>query len=94
MLRPLVLVAGVAVAALAGCGGGGTDSRADNPPAQPYSKRSTAPGAVARVTPEDYRRPIAAYKRYVRRQLGAQDVDLAQQRAEPVSYTHLTLPTN
>jgi iron uptake system component EfeO len=57
-------------AALAGCGGGeGTAAR--NPPAQPYTARSTAPGAVARVTPADYRRPIAAYKRYVRRQLGA-----------------------
>ena len=71
MLRPPVLVAALAVAALAGCGGGGKESDADNPPAQPYSKRSTAPGAVVRVTPEDYRRPIAAYKRYVGRQLGA-----------------------
>ena len=70
MLRPLLLIAALAVAALAGCGGGGKESHAENPPAQPYAKRSTAPGAVARVTPADYRRPIATYKRYVGRQLG------------------------
>jgi iron uptake system component EfeO len=70
MLRPFVVVAALALVALAGCGGGKTDEAA-NPPAQPYSKRSTAPGAVARVTPDDYRRPIAAYKRYVGRQLAA-----------------------
>jgi iron uptake system component EfeO len=69
MLRPLALVAALAVVALTGCGSGAR--HAGKPPAQPYSKRSTAPGAVARVTPEDYRRPIAAYKRYVARQLGA-----------------------
>lgn len=70
MLRLPALAAAGAAVALAGCGGGG-DDRAASPPAQPYSKRSTAPGAVARVTPGDYRRPIAEYKRYVRRQLGA-----------------------
>jgi iron uptake system component EfeO len=69
MLRPFAVVAALALVALAGCGGG-KDSHASNPPAQPYSKRSTAPGAVARVTPADYRRPLATYKRYVRRQLG------------------------
>jgi iron uptake system EfeUOB component EfeO/EfeM len=68
MLRPVAIVAAVAVAALAGCGGGSTQHAA-NPPAQPYSKRSTIPGVVARVTPKDYARPIATYKRYVRRQL-------------------------
>jgi iron uptake system EfeUOB component EfeO/EfeM len=62
------LVAALAVVALAGCGGAGKP-HASNPPAQPYSKRSTVAGAVARVTPRDYRRPIATYKRYVRRQL-------------------------
>jgi iron uptake system EfeUOB component EfeO/EfeM len=70
MLRALTLVAALAVVALTACGGGGTP-HASNPPAQPYSKRSTASGSVARVTPQDYRRPIAAYKRYVARQLGA-----------------------
>ena len=35
----------------------------------PTRKRSTVPGAVARVTPADYAQPIAAYQRYVRRQL-------------------------
>jgi iron uptake system EfeUOB component EfeO/EfeM len=63
------LAAALAVVALAGCGGAGTP-HASNPPAQPYSKRSIAAGAVPRVTPRDYRRPIASYKRYVRRQLG------------------------
>jgi iron uptake system component EfeO len=71
MLRSSVLVAALALAALAGCGGGDKADKASNPPAQPYSKRSTIPDAVARVTPEDYRRPIATYQRYVARQLGA-----------------------
>jgi iron uptake system component EfeO len=70
MLRPLALLAALAVVALAGCGAG-KDGDASTPPAQPYSKRSTAAGAVARVSPADYRRPVATYKRYVRRQLGA-----------------------
>jgi iron uptake system EfeUOB component EfeO/EfeM len=69
-LPALAAAAAAAAVALAGCGGGG-DDHAANPPAQPYSKRSTARGAVARVKPEDYRPPIAQYKRYVRRQLGA-----------------------
>jgi iron uptake system component EfeO len=68
MLRLVAIVAAVAVVALAGCGGGSKEHPA-NPPAQPYSKRSTIPGVVARVRPKDYRRPIATYKRYVRRQL-------------------------
>ena len=58
-----------AAAALAGCGGG-KDARTRVPPAQPYSARSTVPDGVPRVTPADYRGPIAAYKRYVRRELG------------------------
>jgi iron uptake system component EfeO/high-affinity iron transporter len=70
MLTARVLVAALAVGVLGGCGGGKATT-ASNPPAQPYSKRSTIPDAVARVTPDDYRRPIAAYKRYVGRQLGA-----------------------
>jgi deferrochelatase/peroxidase EfeB len=59
--------AALAVVVLAGCGG--AKEHATNPPAQPYSKRSTVPDTVARVTPADYRRPIATYKRYVRRRL-------------------------
>jgi iron uptake system component EfeO len=75
------LLGAVAVlVALAGCVGG-KDGHAANPPAQPYSKRSTAAGAVARVTPADYRRPVAAYKRYVRRQLGALLGDVAALRS-------------
>ena len=80
MLRPLALAAAAAAVALAGCGGG-KEGHAANPPAQPYSKRSTAPGAVARVTPADYRRPIATYKRYVRRQLGTLLGEVATLRA-------------
>lgn len=64
------LAAAAVLVALAGCGGG-KDGHASNPPAQPYAKRSTAAGSVARVSPADYRRPVATYKRYVRRQLGA-----------------------
>jgi iron uptake system component EfeO len=75
-----LLVAAAVVVALAGCGGA-QDSRVSNPPAQPYSKRSTAPGAVARVTPADYRRPIAIYKRYVGRQLGTLLGEVAALRA-------------
>jgi iron uptake system component EfeO len=67
MLRPALVLATAAVA-LAACGGGSKE-RAANPPSQPYSKRSTIPGSVPRVTPKDYARPIATYKRYVRRQL-------------------------
>jgi iron uptake system component EfeO len=75
---PLAVV--VVLVALAGCGGG-KDGNATNPPAQPYSKRSTASGAVARVTPADYRRPIATYKRYVARQLGTLLGEVAALRA-------------
>jgi high-affinity iron transporter len=69
MLKWPALVAAVALMALAGCGGN-KDGASKNPPAQPYSKRSTVPGVVRRVTPADYRRPIADYRRYVRRRLG------------------------
>jgi iron uptake system component EfeO len=80
MLRPVAIVAAVVVVVLAGCGGG-SKQRAANPPVQPYSKRSTAPGSVARVTPKDYRGPIAAYKRYVRRQFGTLLGEVAGLRA-------------
>jgi high-affinity iron transporter len=69
MLRWWLPVAALAVIALGGCGGG-KDSASKNPPAQPYSKRSTVPDVVRRVTPVDYERPIAAYRRYVRGRLG------------------------
>ena len=78
--RPLALAVAVAVAALAGCGGAAKE-HASNPPAQPYAKRSTIPDVVARVTPADYRRPIATYKRYVRRQLRALLGEVADLRA-------------
>jgi iron uptake system EfeUOB component EfeO/EfeM len=80
MLRAVAVVAALALVALAGCGGG-TGGQASNPPAQPYSKRSTAAGAVPRVTPADYRRPVATYKRYVGRQLGALMREVATLRA-------------
>ena len=66
--RPLILAAAIAVGVLAGCGGGSKQHAANAPP-QPYAKRSTIAEVVPRVTPEDYARPIATYKRYVRRQL-------------------------
>jgi iron uptake system EfeUOB component EfeO/EfeM len=69
MLRWWLPVAALAVIALGGCGGG-KDSASKNPPAQPYSKRSTVPDVVRRVTPVDYERPIAAYRRYVQGRLG------------------------
>jgi iron uptake system EfeUOB component EfeO/EfeM len=78
--RPLALAAAIAVAALAGCGGS-KQQATKNPPAQPYSKRSTVPDFVDRVTPKDYARPIATYKRYVRRQLGTLLGEVAALRA-------------
>jgi iron uptake system EfeUOB component EfeO/EfeM len=69
MLTPRpALATAIVVAALAGCGSG-SKQPADNPPAPPYSKRSTLAQSVPHVTPKDYARPIATYKRYVRRQL-------------------------
>jgi iron uptake system EfeUOB component EfeO/EfeM len=68
MLRSALILA-IAAVALAGCGGG-SKQHAANPPAQPYSKRSTLAESAPRVTPKDYARPIATYKRYVHRQLG------------------------
>jgi iron uptake system EfeUOB component EfeO/EfeM len=80
MLRSCLPVAALAVIALAGCGGG-KDGASKNPPAQPYSKRSTVPDGVRRVTPVDYKRPIAAYRRYVRGRLGTLGAQVAALRA-------------
>jgi iron uptake system EfeUOB component EfeO/EfeM len=71
----------VALVAVAGCGGAAKRQTATNPPPQPYSQRSTVPGVVARVTPKDYARPIATYKRYVDRQLRALLGEVAVLRA-------------
>ena len=79
MLRCMAPLAALAAALLAGCGGSGHSP--SNPPAQPYSKRSTVPGVVRRVTPGDYRRPIADYRRYVRRRLGTLGSQVAVLRA-------------
>jgi high-affinity iron transporter len=78
MLRRLGPLAALAAAVLVGCGGGGHSL---SPPAQPYSKRSTVPGVVRRVTPADFRRPIADYRRYVRRRLGTLGGQVALLRA-------------
>jgi iron uptake system component EfeO len=80
MLRWCLPVAAFAAIALAGCGGG-KDGARKNPPAQPYSKRSTVPDVVRRVTPGDYERPIAAYRRYVRARLGTLGGRVAELRA-------------
>jgi iron uptake system component EfeO len=80
MLRWCPPVAALAVIALAGCGGG-RDGASKNPPAQPYSKRSTLPDGVPRVTPVDYQRPIATYRRYVRGRLGTLGGQVAALRA-------------
>jgi len=81
MLRWLLPACALAVLAVAGCGGGGHDSGSKNPPAQPYSKRSTVPGVVRQVTPADYKAPIADYRRYVRRRLGTLGGQVAALRA-------------
>jgi iron uptake system EfeUOB component EfeO/EfeM len=80
MLRWCLPVSALAAIALVGCGGG-KDSASKNPPAQPYSKRSTVPDVVRRVTPVDYERPIAAYRRYVRGQLATLGGQVAALRA-------------
>jgi high-affinity iron transporter len=82
MLRWLGPAAALAAAiALAGCGGGGHDGASKSLSAQPYSKRSTVPGVVRRVTPADYKRPIADYRRYVRRRLATLGGQVAVLRA-------------
>jgi iron uptake system EfeUOB component EfeO/EfeM len=81
MLRSCLPIAALAVIALAGCGGGKDSSTSKNPPAQPYAKRSTVPDVVRRVTPVDYKRPIAAYRRYVRGRLGTLGGQVAALRA-------------
>lgn len=77
------LAAGLSVAAAttAGCGGADAPPVARTAPAQPYSALDTTGGPVARVTPADYRRPIAEYKRYVGRELGALAREVAGLRA-------------
>jgi iron uptake system EfeUOB component EfeO/EfeM len=68
----------LAVAALlAGCGGSG---RHETAPARPYTSRDPAVTEVRRATPADYRAPIAAYRRHVRRELGAMLGDVAALR--------------
>ena len=81
MLRWLLAAGALAAIAFAGCGGGGHDSGSKNPPAQPYSTRSTVPGVVRRVTPADYQAPIADYRRYVRRRLATLGGQVAALRA-------------
>jgi iron uptake system EfeUOB component EfeO/EfeM len=66
----------VGLALVTGCG----SKPAANPPAQPFSARSTTPSLVARVTPEDYRRPIAVYRRHVQRELGRMLADVERLR--------------
>jgi iron uptake system EfeUOB component EfeO/EfeM len=80
MLRAGAAVA-LAALAVAGCGGGGSSKPPANPPAQPFSERSTAPSVVDRVTPEDYRAPMAAYRRHVRHELGRMLVAVERLRA-------------
>jgi iron uptake system EfeUOB component EfeO/EfeM len=80
MLRPrasALVAAAVAVAAVpAGCSDGDDGKAAGTPPAQSFSARDPTPSHVPRASPADYRRPIAAYRRHVRRQLGAMLLDV------------------
>ncbi len=76
MLRR-VLAAGVLTAALAGCGG----REASPEPAQPLSARTALSDRSGRVTAAAFGRPIAAYRRHVRRALTAMLVDVARVRA-------------
>jgi iron uptake system EfeUOB component EfeO/EfeM len=80
MLRWCLAAATLAAIALVGCGGG-SGGASKNPPAQPYSERSTVPDVVRRVTPADYKAPIADYRRYVRRRLATLGGQVAALRA-------------
>ncbi len=76
MLRR-VLAAGVLTAALAGCGG----RVASPPPPQAFSARTPLSDRSGRVTAAAFARPIAAYRRHVRRALTAMLGELARLRA-------------
>jgi high-affinity iron transporter len=72
LTRPRTLVGAtlIVVALAAGCGGS-DGSQNGVPPARSYAERNPSIQEVDRATRADYRAPIAAYRRHVRRQLGA-----------------------
>jgi iron uptake system EfeUOB component EfeO/EfeM len=78
-------VAAVAAAAglAAGCGGSGPPhpsaaaGTATQPPAPPLSARTPVSGLVPAATPAQFRRPIAVYRRHVRRELATMLTEVA-----------------
>ena len=68
-----------AVTLLVGCGG--TGSPEAQAPVRAYSDRNPAIAEIPRATPADYRAPIAAYRRYVRAQLGTMLGEVGDLRA-------------
>lgn len=81
MLRRAALAMATAVVVLlAGCGRSETAGRQAGA-ALPLSAQSTTPATVARVRAADFRRPLATYRRHVRRQLGHMLSDLHDLRS-------------
>lgn len=78
--RALVAATLLAVALAAGCGGS-EGAQGEAPPARSYAERDPSIQEVDRATPADYRAPIAAYRRHVRRQLGAMEGEVGALRA-------------
>lgn len=60
---------------------GSDSSRAPATAAQPYSAKDPSSGLTSRVTPVNYVKPIAAYRRHSRLQLGAMLADVGQLRS-------------
>jgi iron uptake system component EfeO len=82
MLSPRACLVACAAAALmaAGCSSD-EGSGSGGPPAQHFSARDPRPSYVPAASPADFRRPIAAYKRHVGRQLGVMLGDVERLRA-------------
>jgi iron uptake system EfeUOB component EfeO/EfeM len=78
------VVAAAAAAGAVGCGGGtahhASSAAAAGSAAPPLSARNPVSGIVPAATPAQFRRPIAVYRRHVRRELAAMLVEVADLR--------------
>jgi iron uptake system EfeUOB component EfeO/EfeM len=82
VLRPVALIVASAAIAISGCGGGSAQiAAAPASKAAPYTAIDATSNRVATITPATLARPIARYKRYVRRQLGRMLGDVRRLRA-------------
>lgn len=76
---PGALLAVLASAAVAGCGGGGKEgSTTAEAPASKLADRVLVSGANPTVKPADLARPIAIYKRHVAAELGTMEADVSR----------------